>query len=282
LNLKCQETCPSDFIKIGINCFWFSNQNLNWKDAQDECKKQHTLSDLMDINDQYDFHQVLEHIATTSNNRFKKIHTQMKLSNGFNNNSNENQHKIEHYEGMNYFDEQNIKLKLCKTSDIEYKSEFSNDFEASIADEDVITFFNSKIYHTPPYLSLEILENEESNEETKRMPNYCIEINNYEKKLPFVCKLEAKHFKSENSFYRNSLKNYQQDPKMSYVINSALAIVNGLDRVHQNYCNGVSGLCEKMKKVNGSQLLKFIKETAFVGILNEKIYFDINGDPPGR
>jgi hypothetical protein len=37
-----------------------------------------------------------------------------------------------------------------------------------------------------------------------------------------------------------------------------------------------------MKKVNGSQLLKYIKETEFVGILNEKINFDTNGDPPGR
>ena len=37
-----------------------------------------------------------------------------------------------------------------------------------------------------------------------------------------------------------------------------------------------------MKKVNGSQLLKHIKETKFVGILNQNIYFDSNGDPPGR
>jgi hypothetical protein len=37
-----------------------------------------------------------------------------------------------------------------------------------------------------------------------------------------------------------------------------------------------------MKKVNGSQLLKNIKESSFKGIENEELYFDQNGDPPGR
>lgn len=50
----------------------------------------------------------------------------------------------------------------------------------------------------------------------------------------------------------------------------------------QKYCNGVDGLCDKMKKLNGSELLKHIKDSKFLGITNEKIYFDPNGDPPGR
>ena len=224
-------------MKIGKNCFWFSTQYLTWKDAQDECKKQYALSDLLDINDQYDFHHVLEHISTNAKSKiFKKIHAKIKLINGFNNNSNENSHRIEHYDGLDYFNEQNIKLKLCKNSDLDYKNEIPSEFEASIglSDEDVITFFNSKIYHNPTPVSLEILESEESDEEVKKNLDFCVEINNYEKKLPFVCKLEVKNFKGENLFYQNSLKNYQQDPKMSYVINSVLAIVNGLDKAHQN------------------------------------------------
>ena len=37
-----------------------------------------------------------------------------------------------------------------------------------------------------------------------------------------------------------------------------------------------------MKKVNGSELLKNIKESVFYGMTKERIYFDVNGDPPGR
>jgi hypothetical protein len=37
-----------------------------------------------------------------------------------------------------------------------------------------------------------------------------------------------------------------------------------------------------MKKVNGSTLLKYIRETEFRGITEEDIYFNANGDPPGR
>ena len=37
-----------------------------------------------------------------------------------------------------------------------------------------------------------------------------------------------------------------------------------------------------MKKLNGSELLKNIQESSFLGITGEHIYFDPNGDPPGR
>lgn len=37
-----------------------------------------------------------------------------------------------------------------------------------------------------------------------------------------------------------------------------------------------------MKKINGSELLKHIRESSFLGITGEKINFDPNGDPPGR
>ncbi len=238
-------------MKIGKNCFWFSTQNLNWKDAQDECKKQYEMSDLLDINDQHDFHLVLEHISTNPKSKiFKKIQAKIKLINGFNNITNENTQKNEHYDG-DYFNEQNIKLKLCKNLDIDYKQELPTDFETSIGlgDEDVITFFNSKIYHNPTPVSIEITEIEESNDELKKNVNFCVEINNYEKKLPFICKLEAKNFKEKNLFYRNSLKNYQQDPKMSYVINSVLAIVNGLEKAHQSVINRFKTLYSKQKFV---------------------------------
>lgn len=169
------------------------------------------------------------------NKIFTKIHVKISLYNSLLNTSND-----QLLEGLNYFDDNNIRLKLCKNLDVDYKGEFVTDFEASLADEDVITIFNSKIYQNPPHLSLEILGNIEKNSEKNVNPepskqiNYCIELKTYEKKLPFICKLDLQNLKPETVFYKNSLKNYQQDPKMSYVINSVLAIVNGLDKVHQN------------------------------------------------
>ena len=164
------------------------------------------------------------------------MHVKIKLSHALKNStssptSGEYVHKSEQYEGLNYYDEQNLKLKLCKGADVAEKSsnEMSiSEFEASLADEDVITFFNSHIYQNPPFFSLEILR------EANQTFSYCVELKTYEKKLPFVCKVDLDDAKSEKHFYTNSLKNYQQDPKMSYVMNSLLAIVNGLDKVHQN------------------------------------------------
>lgn len=48
------------------------------------------------------------------------------------------------------------------------------------------------------------------------------------------------------------------------------------------FCGNQSGLCEKMKNLNGSELLKSIKASQFKGITDESIYFNANGDPPGR
>lgn len=40
--------------------------------------------------------------------------------------------------------------------------------------------------------------------------------------------------KFSGDYYPDSLRNYQQDPKMSYVINALLAIAHGLAKIHQN------------------------------------------------
>ena len=37
-----------------------------------------------------------------------------------------------------------------------------------------------------------------------------------------------------------------------------------------------------MKKLNGSELLKNVKESSFLDINLKQLYFDHNGDPPGR
>ncbi len=48
-------------------------------------------------------------------------------------------------------------------------------------------------------------------------------------KLAFVCKLKKSKTSPNQVYYKHSLADYQQDPKMSYIINAFLAVVYGLD-----------------------------------------------------
>lgn len=59
---------------------------------------------------------------------------------------------------------------------------------------------------------------------------------------------------------------YNEDPKLAFVINSILAVVHGLDKMHKQVCHGVSGLCAEMAKMNTSLLMQFLKSSRFTGI----------------
>jgi hypothetical protein len=59
---------------------------------------------------------------------------------------------------------------------------------------------------------------------------------------------------------------YNEDPKLAFVINSILAVVHGLDKMHKQVCNGTSGLCTEMSRMNSSLLMHFLKSSRFTGI----------------
>ncbi|CAF0773864.1 unnamed protein product [Adineta steineri] len=75
---------------------------------------------------------------------------------------------------------------------------------------------------------------------------------------------------------------YNEDPKLAFVINSILAVVHGLDKMHKQICNGTAGLCTEMARMNSSLLMHFLKSSRFTGITGEEVFFDENGDGPGR
>ncbi|CAF4341780.1 unnamed protein product, partial [Rotaria sp. Silwood2] len=75
---------------------------------------------------------------------------------------------------------------------------------------------------------------------------------------------------------------YNEDPKLAFVINSILAVVHGLDKMHKQICNGTNGLCIEMARMNTSLLMQFLKSSRFTGITGEEVFFDENGDGPGR
>ncbi|CAF1645739.1 unnamed protein product, partial [Adineta ricciae] len=75
---------------------------------------------------------------------------------------------------------------------------------------------------------------------------------------------------------------YNEDPKLAFVINSILAVVHGLDKMHKQVCHGSPGLCADMARMNSSLLMHFLKSSRFTGITGEEVFFDENGDGPGR
>ncbi|KAL7872300.1 hypothetical protein SRHO_G00072830 [Serrasalmus rhombeus] len=80
-----------------------------------------------------------------------------------------------------------------------------------------------------------------------------------------------------------SLKdNYVQDSKMGFVINAIYAMAYGLHDMHRDMCPNHEGLCEAMDPIDGSKLLEYLLKASFTGVSGEEVYFDENGDSPGR
>lgn len=69
---------------------------------------------------------------------------------------------------------------------------------------------------------------------------------------------------------------------MGFVINAIYAMAHGLHDMHKEMCAGQTGLCEAMNPIDGSKLLDYLLKTSFRGVSEEEIYFDQNGDTPGR
>ncbi|XP_030261359.1 metabotropic glutamate receptor 1 isoform X1 [Sparus aurata] len=103
----------------------------------------------------------------------------------------------------------------------------------------------------------------------------------------FQCRLpghpqENKNYKKVCSGNESLHENYVQDSKMGFVINAIYAMAHGLHDMHKELCPGQPGLCEAMDPIDGSKLLDYLLKTSFRGVSGEEIYFDENGDTPGR
>ncbi|CAG03586.1 unnamed protein product, partial [Tetraodon nigroviridis] len=103
----------------------------------------------------------------------------------------------------------------------------------------------------------------------------------------FQCRLpghpqENKNYKRVCSGNESLQENYVQDSKMGFVINAIYAMAHGLHDMHEELCPGQTGLCAAMEPIDGSKLLDYLLKTSFTGVSGEEIYFDENGDTPGR
>ncbi|XP_023132085.1 metabotropic glutamate receptor 1 isoform X1 [Amphiprion ocellaris] len=103
----------------------------------------------------------------------------------------------------------------------------------------------------------------------------------------FQCRLpghpqENKNYKKVCTGNESLHENYVQDSKMGFVINAIYAMAHGLHDMHKELCPSQTGLCEAMDPIDGSKLLDYLLQTSFRGVSGEEIYFDENGDTPGR
>jgi metabotropic X receptor len=52
--------------------------------------------------------------------------------------------------------------------------------------------------------------------------------------------------------------------------------------MHKELCSGKAGLCDAMKPIRGTELLKFLRRVTFKGLSGDMFRFDSNGDGPAR
>jgi Receptor family ligand binding region len=83
----------------------------------------------------------------------------------------------------------------------------------------------------------------------------------------------------------NLTLHYEQDPKLTQVVDSIYTIAYALDSMYNDYCRDYtgSGLCPQMIPVNGSVLFhEYLLKVNFKDSAGQHIYFDDFGDPPAK
>lgn len=58
---------------------------------------------------------------------------------------------------------------------------------------------------------------------------------------------------------------YEQEGKVQFVIDAVYAMGHALHAMHRDLCPGRVGLCPRMDPVDGTQLLKYIRNVNFSG-----------------
>ncbi|RVE70876.1 hypothetical protein OJAV_G00068250 [Oryzias javanicus] len=75
---------------------------------------------------------------------------------------------------------------------------------------------------------------------------------------------------------------YEQEGKVQFVIDAVYSMAHALHNMHRDLCPGKVGLCSQMDTINGTLLLKYIRNVNFTGIAGTSVVFNVNGDAPGR
>lgn len=65
---------------------------------------------------------------------------------------------------------------------------------------------------------------------------------------------------------------YEQEGKVQFVIDAVYAMAHALHNMHRDLCPGKVGLCSKMETINGTVLLKYIRNVNFTGVCSERSF----------
>ncbi|XP_067123337.1 metabotropic glutamate receptor 6-like [Centruroides vittatus] len=75
---------------------------------------------------------------------------------------------------------------------------------------------------------------------------------------------------------------YEPEGQLQFVSDAVLTFAYALKQMHQELCQGKSGLCQRMKPINGTILLEYLKVVSFTGMSGDKFRFSPSGDGPAR
>ncbi|CAH1265496.1 GRM8 [Branchiostoma lanceolatum] len=77
---------------------------------------------------------------------------------------------------------------------------------------------------------------------------------------------------------------YLQEDKVQFVIDAVYALAIAFDRMHKEICGPAfaTKICSELRDIDGELLLSYIRNVSFHGASGDLIYFDDNGDAPGR
>lgn len=225
----CVDKCPLGYRLIGQDCYHFSDSIKTWYDANEDCKQK--KSKLVNILEKDELLNIYGYLVETGLlNEYAETHVKVK---SFGEDHRINSKEIivfnNNYAGANGHErimEERLKLKLCHLT--KYYSHYNrHKAKADEEEPEVFTFFNSKALETG--LGCIILNLTRSQRDGKI--SFCVNMDECNRRRPYICKLATKQ--NEEYYYKNDLKAYQQDPKMSYIMNAFLAVAHGLDRTQQ-------------------------------------------------
>ncbi|XP_066996149.2 metabotropic glutamate receptor 4 [Anabrus simplex] len=72
------------------------------------------------------------------------------------------------------------------------------------------------------------------------------------------------------------------EDQLQFVSDAVMAFAYAFRDMHRELCHGKPGLCDTMKPIKGTELLKYLRKVAFEGLSGDRFHFDQNGDGPAR
>ncbi|GAB6022949.1 hypothetical protein CHUAL_007040 [Chamberlinius hualienensis] len=77
-------------------------------------------------------------------------------------------------------------------------------------------------------------------------------------------------------------KGYVPESQLQFVSDSVMAFAHAFKNLHKDVCGGLSGLCDAMVPIDGTQVLHYLRLVNFTGLSGDEFHFDENGDGPAR